>query len=137
MLRFPQNSLLLEVLVDCGADDSFIDSEPCSKANVPTETLPQPKDVLALNGQLLARVTHRTAPLSLHLSGNHHEVITLFVIPSPASPLVLGLPWLKLHNPHIDWYTSSSSTGVHFVTLIVYSQLSPLVSFHLQCHPNP
>lgn len=25
------------------------------------------------------------------------------VIPSPQAPIVLGLPWLRLHNPHIDW----------------------------------
>lgn len=107
MLRFPHNTLPLQVLVDCGADDNFIDSELCIQADLPTETLPEPKDVLALNGQLLARVTHRTAPLTLQLSGNHQEVISLFVIPSPTTPLVLGLPWLKLHNPHIDWSAST------------------------------
>ena len=41
------------------------------------------------------------------ISGNHHENISFFLIPSPTSPVVLGLPWLKLHNPHIDWSTVS------------------------------
>lgn len=35
--------------------------------------------------------THRTAPLSLLLSGNYSEKIQLLVIPSPQSPIVLGL----------------------------------------------
>ena len=60
-----------------------------------------------MDGCLLARVTHRTTPVSLLLSGNHQELISFFVIPSPTSPVVLGLPWLRLHNRHIDWSTSS------------------------------
>ena len=107
MLRFTKNSVPVQVLVDSGADDNFIDSEFCTQANFLTETLPVPKEVFALNGQLVARVTHRTAPLSLQLSGNHQETISLFIIPSPTSSLVLGLPWLKLHSPHIDWSASS------------------------------
>ena len=106
MLRSPLNSLPLKVLVDSGADDNFIVSDLCSQANLPTETLPEPRSVFGLNGQVLACVTHRTAPLSLQLSGNHHEVISLFVIPSSTCPIVLGLPWLKLHNPQIDWSCS-------------------------------
>lgn len=35
--------------------------------------------------------THRTAPLSLLLSGSYSEKIQLLVIPSPQSPIVLGL----------------------------------------------
>lgn len=107
MQKFPQNSFPPQVLVDSGADDNFIDSELCTQANLSTEALPVPKKVFALNGQLLALVTHHTAPLTSQLSGNHQDTISLSVIPSPTSPLVLGLPWLKSHNPHIDWSVSS------------------------------
>lgn len=47
--------------------------------------------------------THATIPVSLCLSGNHVESITLFIIDSPQVPLVLGHPWLLRHNPQIDW----------------------------------
>lgn len=102
-----QVSLPLQVLVDSGADENFIDSDVVFQSNLPSEPLPEPKDIFSLDGRLLARVTHRTAPVSLLLSGNHHETISLYLIPSPLAPLVLGLPWLKLHNPHIDWTTLS------------------------------
>lgn len=98
-----KNNYPLNALVDSGADDNFIDSKFVSQYNIPTETLPAPKNVYALDGKLLASVTHRTAPVSLLLSGNHHETISLYIVDSPSTPLVLGLPWLKLHNPHIDW----------------------------------
>lgn len=60
-----------------------------------------------MNGKLLTRVIHITAPILLILSGNHQETVQLFVISSPLSPVVLGLPWLEQHNPHIDWSTAS------------------------------
>lgn len=39
-----------------------------------------------------------------------HSQIQLYVISSPSSPVVLGLPWLRLHNPHIDWCSASISS---------------------------
>ena len=106
-ISWSQNSVPLQVLIDSGADDNFIDSDFVMQSKLPFEPLPEPKDVFALDGRLLAQVTHRTAPVSLKISGNHHEIISLYLIPSPMSPLVLGFPWLKLHNPHIDWANSS------------------------------
>ena len=31
--------------------------------------------------------------------------LPLLFVPVPHTPLVLGLPWLATHNPHIDWST--------------------------------
>ena len=108
------DSIPLLALVDSGADDNFIDSTLVTQAGIPVEALPAPKDVNALDGRLLARITHHTVPLSLILSGNHHESIKLLVIPSPHAPVVLGQPWLKLHNPHIDWSTASIASWSTF-----------------------
>ena len=69
--------------------------------------LQSPKEVLAIDGRPLETVTHRTTPCKLALSGNHHETIEFYVISSPLTTVVLGLPWLKLHNPHIDWTTAT------------------------------
>lgn len=63
--------------------------------------------MLAIDGTVLVCVTHRTNPLSLMLSGNHQESVQLFVIPSPLSPVVLGFPCWKRHNPHTDWSSAS------------------------------
>jgi hypothetical protein len=37
------------------------------------------------------------------MQGDHEEKISLFLMGSPAFPVVLGLPWLALHNPTISW----------------------------------
>ena len=65
-----------------GADDCFIDTDLPKQINVPLVSLSEPKEVLALDECLMSSVAHRTAPISLTLSGNHRETIELFVIPS-------------------------------------------------------
>ena len=66
-------------------------------------------EVSALNGMHLARIEHKTAPLSLLLSGNHQEQISFHLIDSPQTPLVLGHPWLRLHNPSLEWTSGKVS----------------------------
>ena len=92
-------------LIDSGADESFIDSRVCQQLGIKTEPLDVQLDTKALNGILLARVDRRTIPIPLLLSGNHQEKIRFHVIDCPHIPLLLGFPWLKLHNPHFDWTT--------------------------------
>lgn len=106
-LLWSQQTLPLPTLVDSGADDNFIDSDLVLQANIPAEEINPPKDIKALGSKLLACITHRTAPITLVISGNHHKVIQSLVIPSHNYPIVLGHPWLKLHNPYIDWSTGS------------------------------
>ena len=72
----------------------------------------------ALDGHSLGKITHRTAPLSLTLSGNHVETIQFLVLHAPIAPLVLGRPWLDKHDPYISW-----STG-------------QILGWSLACHAN-
>uniref|UniRef100_A0A8C5N9Y2 Gypsy retrotransposon integrase-like protein 1 n=1 Tax=Gouania willdenowi TaxID=441366 RepID=A0A8C5N9Y2_GOUWI len=89
--------------VDSGADESFIDRSVVRQMAISTKPLDSPIDAKALNGKLLARITHQTRPVTLRLSGNHAEKIPLHIIDCPQTPLVLGIPWLRQHNPQIDW----------------------------------
>lgn len=107
MLHCSQQTIPVKVLVDSGADDNFIDSNLATLHNIPLIELSAPKKILAIDGSSLDVVTHKTEAIKLTVSSNHHEFIELFVISSPLSSIVLGIPWLKLHNPHIDWSTAS------------------------------
>ena len=80
----------------------------------------------ALDGRPLARVERRTVRVNLLVSGNHHESISLLVISSPFSPVVLGYPWLKTHNPQIDWATGRViSWSTHCLSHCLRSAQSP------------
>lgn len=86
---FPVEIILPEItqavspLIDSGVDANIIDEE--------------------LAGNRAATYM----PLNIRISGDHHETVQLHVLPSPRSSLILGFPWLRRHNPHID-----SSAGI-------------------------
>ena len=48
-------------------------------------------------------IREATISLAMVMQGDHEERISLFLIDSPVFPVVLGLPWLALHNPTISW----------------------------------
>lgn len=99
----------VNVLVDSGVDDNFVDSALVEDMQIHFETLDFHK-----TRQLLATVTHHTQPLNLVISSNHCERVQLFVIPSPTSPVVLCLPGLKLHNPYIETLPPSLERFLQF-----------------------
>uniref|UniRef100_A0A8C7YHL6 ribonuclease H n=1 Tax=Oryzias sinensis TaxID=183150 RepID=A0A8C7YHL6_9TELE len=90
-------------LVDSGAEQSLIDHALVSCLSLPIETLDSPINAAGLGGQNLSCITHRTKPMLLITSGNHHEYIRFYVTSSPQNPVVLGYSWLKFHNPQFDW----------------------------------
>lgn len=71
------------------------------------EPLLQPVPVRALDGHVLGTVIHQTSPVHLLISGNHHETIQFHILDCLHPPLILGYPWLQLHNTHIDWSTGA------------------------------
>ena len=104
-LTWDLQSVVVGAYLDSGADDSFIDHEFACQAGISLVPLDTPLPAQALDGHPLGPITHRTEPLSLTLSGNHTETITLLVLNAPIAPLVLGRTWLRRHDPHISWST--------------------------------
>ncbi|CAK6981241.1 uncharacterized protein LOC108874699, partial [Scomber scombrus] len=107
LIHQTQRTLPVGVLIDSGADDNFIDINFVREHNLSVCQLDQPKRIVAIDGHPIYSVTHKTQPIKLTLSGNLHEQAELFVISSPLNPIILGLPWLQTHNPHIDWAMAS------------------------------
>lgn len=93
----------LQVLIDPRAEQSFMDASLAIKLKIDTQALPHSLQVTALNGQLLPNITHVTESVSLTLSGNHIEMLQFYAFHAPLTPLVLGFPWLRQHNPVLDW----------------------------------
>ncbi|XDV14192.1 hypothetical protein PO909_002370 [Leuciscus waleckii] len=60
-----------------------------------------PLSVEAVDGRPLGtgRITHMTQELHMRTGLLHHEKI------HPHTPVILGLPWLRNHNPHLQWTT--------------------------------
>ncbi|KAL0195064.1 hypothetical protein M9458_008636, partial [Cirrhinus mrigala] len=80
-------SIKTNALIDSGAAGNFIDRDFW-----PPST-----------GDQSGRIDYTTDDLTLRFEPCHHETIRFFIISSPQSPLILGYPWLNLHEPTISW----------------------------------
>ena len=100
----PHRRLDSHALVDCGASGfSFIDWEFARQHNLTQYTLKEPRWLEVLDGRPIdsGDITHM---VKMHLDINgHQERLTAFVTKLGYYPLVLGLPWLRYHDPRIDW----------------------------------
>ncbi|KAL0165102.1 hypothetical protein M9458_040855, partial [Cirrhinus mrigala] len=92
-------------LIDSGAAGNFIDADFVATNRLPVLSCSPHVTVAALDGRPLGSgsVHHTTNDLTLRIAPNHHETIRFFVISSPHSPIILGFPWLNLHEPTIAW----------------------------------
>ncbi len=98
----------LKAFIDSGAAGNFMYLEVARHLRVPLTNLDDPLTITALDGRPLGsgEVSLRTIPLYLRV-GNHLETIQFYVIKSPEFPLILGFPWLVLHNSQIDCPSSN------------------------------
>lgn len=117
-----QTVLPLQALIDSGAEDNLIDLVAATLLGCQLIELDRPIPALALDGNVFTQITHQTSLVTLTVSGNRHQQIALKVISAPRTPLVLGHPWLMLHNSHIDWSTGSiKGWSLHCHSLCLHS----------------
>lgn len=115
-LRWSGTFVSCNALIDSGAEGNFLDESWALKQGIPLQRREEATPLFALDGSSLPRVHLQSSPLSLTVSGNHHETLSFLVFHSPYSPVVLGHPWLVKHNPYINWSNNS------------------ILSWNLSCH---
>jgi len=94
-------------LVDCGATGDFIDEGFVERAKIPTRNLSQPIPVFNVDGSLNeAGSITKVADMIMTYKG-HSERILLAVTQLGKQDTILGMTWLKKHNPEIDFTTGS------------------------------
>ena len=97
------NECTTTALVDSGASENFIDKAYAEASGIPMQQKTTPRRVLTVDRSEVTGgpVTHDA---QIHLTINHHkEDIRLHCITIGNAPIILGLPWLKLHGPVIGW----------------------------------
>uniref|UniRef100_A0A1A8D4D5 Gypsy retrotransposon integrase-like protein 1 n=1 Tax=Nothobranchius kadleci TaxID=1051664 RepID=A0A1A8D4D5_NOTKA len=105
-LTFSKTSISTRALIDSGCEQNLLDQLLVDRLGITTIPLEAPTRVVSLDGSFLTSITHKTVPVNLSISGNHHESLTFFVFPCHQSEIVLGHPWLSLHNPRINWVSN-------------------------------
>ncbi len=104
IIRIPEEIPQVSALVDSGATSYFIDQTFVAQHNIPVVKKSTPIPVEVIHGRTIASgaITHKTTLLELRID-KHAEKIIVNIISTPHHPVILGLPWLEVHNPIIDW----------------------------------
>jgi hypothetical protein len=101
---FPaQNNITIPALIDSGCSGhAFIDRNFTLTTGISTFPLPQPREIRLADGAVSDFIT-QFAVIPISMSG--HKENCLFFVTNLAqnTPAILGLPWLQLHNPSVNW----------------------------------
>jgi hypothetical protein len=108
IIRTPEDIPQVSALVDSGATSFFIDQTFVAQHNIPVVKKSTRVPVEVIDGRTIAfgAITHETTHLEFCI-GKHTEKIILNIISTPHHPIILGLPWLEVHNPIIDWQSKT------------------------------
>jgi hypothetical protein len=90
------------LLLDSGADDNFISSRLVRKLKIATIRMDTTFQVRLADGETEKKnIQFKTCPILIRI-GDHYERIEFFIT-ELIDDGILGITWLKTHNPHIDW----------------------------------
>jgi Retroviral aspartyl protease len=94
-----------KALLDCGATGLFMGKDFTEREQIETKKLSVPIPVRNVDGTLNeAGPITEVADMVLHYQ-NHSERTVFAVTATGGEDIILGLPWLKEHNPEVDWRT--------------------------------
>ena len=93
-------------LLDSGANSCFMDRNFAQAHQISLSNLPCPASVVVIDARPIAsgNIIQESEPVNIVLD-NLACAVSFNIISIPEHPIVLGLPWLELHNPDIDWRT--------------------------------
>ncbi len=103
-----QETLNIAAMIDSGAAGNFMSVDFAHKNSIPLIRCLSPLAVEAVDGRPLGsgRITHLTSRLTLVTGALHQEIIQFYIISTLHAPVILGLPWLRKHDPSISWRDS-------------------------------
>ena len=106
----------VSALIDSGASENFLSPDLVEHFSIPTHQIPKPKIVHNVDGTKnnIGNVTH-AATLRIHYQGEDTEH-TFYVIDLGDDHMLLGMPFLKAANPHINWTHSEFKGKVYALT---------------------
>ena len=102
-LHGEKESVTINAMIDSGATEDFIDREVCNKHGIKMIKAKNPREIYLADGKpsAMGPVTHMTkVPMDI---SSHRELATFQVANLQNQDVILGMPWLREHNPTIDW----------------------------------
>uniref|UniRef100_R4GDC8 CCHC-type domain-containing protein n=1 Tax=Anolis carolinensis TaxID=28377 RepID=R4GDC8_ANOCA len=96
--------VMIHAMIDSGATNNFIDREYADSLGLQYHDFKNARVVQAIDGRPLKTgpVSQWSEPTRMWIR-EHMEEISFFVTEVPHFPVILGIPWLTLHDPNISW----------------------------------
>ncbi len=94
------NNNSVHILLDGGSTGNFISAEYVAQHQLTVHKLAVTKTVKLADHTQYVISEYITATIGID---TYSEVIELRVMPLKVANVILGLPWLRQHNPDIDW----------------------------------
>jgi len=95
-------------MIDSGATGNFIDTQVATDNGFKVLAKHEPYSLYLVDGDTIGsnkgRVTHETDRVTMKMLKGHTEEIQLDLVALGTHSVILGVPWLKAHNPQIDWW---------------------------------
>jgi len=98
-----KESVSINAMIDSGATEDLIDLEVCNKHGIRMMKAKNLREIYLADTKpsAMGPVTHMTkGPLNI---SSHRELATFQVANLQNHEVILGMPWLREHNPTIDW----------------------------------
>ena len=102
-LHGEKESVTINTMIDSGATEDFIDREVCNNHGIKMIKAKNPSEIYLADGKprAMGPITHMTkVPMDI---SSHRELATFQVGNLQNHEVILGMPWLREHNPTIDW----------------------------------
>src|SRR3954467_5213615 len=90
-----------KVLIDSSSSGNFVREKFTKLSQIPLQPKPSPYQV-KLADKTTLDVNQAAPRVELQIQ-NHTDTLDLDVLPLEGNDVILGKPWLRKHNPHIDW----------------------------------
>jgi hypothetical protein len=116
-------------MIDSGATANFINESFVFSENFVKDLLPFPQTLKVVDGRPISsgQVTHQVSS-SMLIDDVHLENVSFNVATLGHFPIILGLPWLCLHSPHIKWEKNKISFESDFYKTNCLLQTSSIES---------
>jgi len=98
-----KESVTINAMIDSGATEDFIDREVCNKHEIRMIKAKNPSEIYLGDRKpsTVGPVTYMTkVPMDI---SSHRELVTFQVANLQNHEVILGMSWLREHNPTINW----------------------------------
>ena len=95
----------MQALVDSGSQANYVSAHAVQQAGLEVQRKQEPYPLYVASGEPMPKgnkITEEVRQVTLSIQ-EHEEELDLDVLGLAIHDIILGLPWLREHNPRIDW----------------------------------